>query len=341
MHTSVVRFEPARRADFFRLHSSHNDAGWCHCVAWWVGTWDGWGERSVEDNLALRNRLLDAGEYDGYLLYVDDQPAGWCQVGPRDRLSKLAQQFHLAPDAQTWAITCFLIAPAYRRQGLAAHLLRDVLIDLRARDVQRVEAFPKRGAQLEVDDLWNGPEAMFIDAGFQVVRDDATRPVLSIDLAGPPDCFVCRKHRGEIDIPGGAIYQDDHIYIGHIAPSNEQDATYLGYLMLEPKRHVAGLSDLNRAEAQMIGEWMTRLSRALKSSENAEHVYSFVLGDNVAHLHIHIVPRYAGAPREYWGVRVDEWRDAPHGDVQAVIALCARLRAWITHDRDSTSTHSS
>jgi diadenosine tetraphosphate (Ap4A) HIT family hydrolase len=96
--------------------------------------------------------------------------------------------------------------------------------------------------------------------------------------------------------------------------------------MLEPKRHVAGLADLNRAEAQLIGEWMARLSRALKSSENAEHVYAFVLGDHVAHLHIHIVPRYSGAPREYWGARVDEWPDAPRGDAQAVADLCARLR---------------
>jgi hypothetical protein len=26
------------------------------------------------------------------------------------------------------------------------------------------------------------------------------------------DCFVCRKHRGEIGVPGGAIYEDALVY---------------------------------------------------------------------------------------------------------------------------------
>jgi histidine triad (HIT) family protein len=42
-----------------------------------------------------------------------------------------------------------------------------------------------------------------------------------------------------------------------------------------------------------------------------------------------VVARYPGAPREYYGPRVDEWRDAPHGDVDAITALSDRLRAWL------------
>ena len=44
-------------------------------------------------------------------------------------------------------------------------------------------------------------------------------------------------------------------------------------------------------------------------------------------LHIDVIPRHRGAPREFWGARVDEWPDAPRGDEQAVEALEARLRA--------------
>ena len=32
----------------------------------------------------------------------------------------------------------------------------------------------------------------------------------------PADCYICRKHRGELLIPGGAIYEDDLLYAGHI-----------------------------------------------------------------------------------------------------------------------------
>ncbi len=48
----------------------------------------------------------------------------------------------------------------------------------------------------------------------------------------PTDCFICRKHRGEIMIPGGAIYEDDLLYAGHVG-TQEGQAAYLGYIMVE------------------------------------------------------------------------------------------------------------
>jgi histidine triad (HIT) family protein len=75
----------------------------------------------------------------------------------------------------------------------------------------------------------------------------------------------------------------------------------------------------------------SRLARALKECEGAEHIYAFVLGDGMSrgHMHMHIVPRYPGAPREYWGTRVDEWPEAPRGGLPEIEALCARLRAYL------------
>jgi GNAT superfamily N-acetyltransferase len=178
MTREVRRFDSACRSDFFDLHSEPNGGGWCNCVAWWVPTWGGWGDRTAAENRALRESLCARGEYDGYLLYVNHRPAGWCQVGPRDRLEKLAQQFDLQPDAEAWAITCFFIAKSHRRKGLASYLLHEVLSDLHERGVKRVEAFPKRREGLGTLDLWNGPEEIFLSEGFKVWRDDPKRPVL-------------------------------------------------------------------------------------------------------------------------------------------------------------------
>jgi len=183
MKYTTRRIDASNRRDFFELHCEGNDAGWCNCIAWWVPTWDGWGERTAEENKRLRESLFDRGEYDGYLIYADGLPAGWCQVGRRDRLEKLTRQLALAPDADVWAITCFMIAPAHRRTGLAGRLLADVLRDLRERGAARVEAFPKRGADLEVEDLWTGPESLFTNAGFTLLRDHDRFPILSLDLA--------------------------------------------------------------------------------------------------------------------------------------------------------------
>lgn len=55
-------------------------------------------------------------------------------------------------------------------------------------------------------------------------------------------------------------------------------------------------------------------------------MYSVVLGDAVPHLRIHLAPRYPGAPEEYWGMRVDEWPNAPRGGVADITAVSDRLR---------------
>jgi GNAT superfamily N-acetyltransferase len=173
----VQQLDASRRSDFFAYHCAANDSDWCHCVAWWTESWDGWGDRSAAQNRALRESLFDAGQYDGFLAYLDGMPVGWCQVGPRDRLQKLTSQYALAPDPGVWAVTCFNVAPRVRRQGVAAALLDSVLEAMRARGVGAVQAFPRRNAR-EPGDLWTGPEAVYRRAGFKVEADDPERPVL-------------------------------------------------------------------------------------------------------------------------------------------------------------------
>jgi len=97
MIISVVPLDTSRREDFYRVHSESHGCGWCNCVAWWVPTWEEWGERTADLNRALREELFSGRQYDGYLLYAEDRPVGWCQCGPRDRLPKLVQQFELQP----------------------------------------------------------------------------------------------------------------------------------------------------------------------------------------------------------------------------------------------------
>jgi histidine triad (HIT) family protein len=147
-----------------------------------------------------------------------------------------------------------------------------------------------------------------------------------MNAAHSSDCFVCRKHGGEIAMPGGPVYDDASMCVSHIGGA---EGTYLGYLMIEPKRHVRGVADLNEEEAQKLGLLVARAGRALTRSEGAEHVYVFVLGDAAQHLHVHVVARYPGAPRQYRGVHVDEWPDAPRGGEREIAALVERLGPYL------------
>jgi histidine triad (HIT) family protein len=132
------------------------------------------------------------------------------------------------------------------------------------------------------------------------------------------DCYVCRKHRAMSIVPGGAIAQDEHAVVSHLPltlPDRCVSAVYLGHLMVEPRRHVAGLGDLTPDEAASVGRLASAAAGALQRSEGAEHVDAAVIGEGVEHLHVQLVARYPGTPE-----------DAPRGDAQAVIALAERLR---------------
>jgi histidine triad (HIT) family protein len=140
-------------------------------------------------------------------------------------------------------------------------------------------------------------------------------------------CFVCDKHRAG----DGVISGDELMVVAHVLPDSPGvgGRVYLGHLIVEPRRHVSGLADLTDAEAAAMGRWAVRAAKALQ----AEHVYSSVVGHQVDHLHLHLVPRYAGTPREYWWPRLDEWPDAPFGGMAEVTRMVDELRMRLDVDR--------
>jgi GNAT superfamily N-acetyltransferase len=180
----VEAFGPDRRDDFRRLHSSANGAARCRCVAWWVPTWEGWGLRSAEENAGLREALCDGGVYDGLLAYAGREPVGWCQVGPRDRLPKLVRELALEPDADVWAVTCLLVAPSWRRRGVARDLVAAAIDHARAAGAARLEAYPRRVAD-DPAEMWTGPVLLYEQAGFVVAGGSERRHVVSLELPRP------------------------------------------------------------------------------------------------------------------------------------------------------------
>lgn len=142
------------------------------------------------------------------------------------------------------------------------------------------------------------------------------------------DCFICNKHAGKIKTAGLTIYEDEFVYVGHIDRNGEPN--YLGHIMIDLKRHVPTLGDMNQEEARSFGLMMARVSKALMESEHAEHIYSYVLGDAVPHLHMHLVPRYPNTPKEYWGPNaVYDWPQAPMGTDSEVVDLCTRMKKYL------------
>lgn len=133
-------------------------------------------------------------------------------------------------------------------------------------------------------------------------------------------------------MPGGSVGEDDLVVVSHLPvalPGRPGTTAYLGHLLVEPLRHAPGLEDLTDAEARAVGWWCARVSRALRQTGGAEHVYAARIGDGVPHLHVHLQPRYPGTPRDYWWERVDEWPGAARGDEQEIADFVSRLRAYL------------
>jgi diadenosine tetraphosphate (Ap4A) HIT family hydrolase len=146
----------------------------------------------------------------------------------------------------------------------------------------------------------------------------------------PEDCLICREQRGDVELPGGPLWDGKHVVGFHVPPIEENPRPYLGHLLLTPRRHVPGLEDLSDEEAATLGIAMARLARAMRKTLDLERVYSAVIGHGVPHLHVHLVPRYGGTPAEVTWVAVDEWEGSPHGDAPEIAELVNRLREKIS-----------
>lgn len=144
-----------------------------------------------------------------------------------------------------------------------------------------------------------------------------------------PDCLVCQKLRGERLPPGGALYSDEWVYASHAFIPPGQSAAYLGWTIIEIRRHISGLGEMTEAEAQALGLAIQRISRALQQVTGAERIYALVSGHAVDHLHLHLIPRYPGTPKEYDLAKVDEWPEAPRGGEAEIGDLCDRVRAGL------------
>jgi diadenosine tetraphosphate (Ap4A) HIT family hydrolase len=152
-------------------------------------------------------------------------------------------------------------------------------------------------------------------------------------VAAEIPCFVCAKHALGDHAPGGVLYEDDFVYAGHVHMNDER--AYRGHLVVEPRRHVEGFGLLSGDEAGRLGRLVNELAALLRTVLGADHVYVWALGGAPAsertppHLHVHLVPRYPGTPREYRGAMITRWPDAPRVDEQAMRALVAELRGQL------------
>jgi diadenosine tetraphosphate (Ap4A) HIT family hydrolase len=102
------------------------------------------------------------------------------------------------------------------------------------------------------------------------------------------NCFLCKKHKGEVaPPPGGYIYEGAHWLICH-APV---DKGPLGTLFIESRRHFLDYAEANDEELAEYGPVLKRVFTTLKDLTGAERVYQIVFLEGIDHFHAWVVPR--------------------------------------------------
>ena len=99
------------------------------------------------------------------------------------------------------------------------------------------------------------------------------------------DCIFCKIVKG--DIPCDKVYEDDNYFAFlDIKPLNQ------GHTLVIPKKHYRWVWDEPNQ-----GEYFTvvgKVANAIRKAFDTEFVVGEVLGDEVAHAHVHLIPRKQG-----------------------------------------------
>ncbi|MEM3126861.1 MAG: HIT domain-containing protein [Candidatus Woesearchaeota archaeon] len=99
------------------------------------------------------------------------------------------------------------------------------------------------------------------------------------------NCIFCKIAKGEI--PSYKVYEDkDFLAFLDITPRNK------GHTLVVPKKHFRWVWDVDDTLTKKQGIIVKKIANALKKTFNIDYVVSFIMGNEVPHSHVHLVPRF-------------------------------------------------
>lgn len=143
-----------------------------------------------EGNRRRLQTLVRRGPPPGLLGYVQDEPAAWCALAPREHYPRIEHSRTLGrvDDRSVWSVVCFFVAKPFRRRGLTVAMLGHAVRYARTRGAQILEGYPvdpKSGKTADAFAWWGVMDA-FLAAGFrEVARRSPTHPIVRMELTRP------------------------------------------------------------------------------------------------------------------------------------------------------------
>ena len=99
------------------------------------------------------------------------------------------------------------------------------------------------------------------------------------------NCIFCKISKGEL--PCHKVYEDKKFIVFlDIKP------VALGHLLIIPKEHVIWMQEADDKTISNIYKLAKKMIISLKKSLKCDYVQLSVVGNEVPHFHIHLIPRY-------------------------------------------------
>ena len=99
------------------------------------------------------------------------------------------------------------------------------------------------------------------------------------------ECVFCKIVKGEI--PSDILYEDDEVLAFlDIKPVN------FGHTLVIPKKHYEKMENTPDDTISAVFANAKKLMKAVKEAMSADFVALLVIGIDVPHFHVHLIPRY-------------------------------------------------
>lgn len=109
------------------------------------------------------------------------------------------------------------------------------------------------------------------------------------------NCIFCKIAKKEI--PAKVVYEDkEHIAFLDIRPYTK------GHTLLIPKKHYRNFLELPENEVKELFLCSQKLGKKLKAALGSQLVFLSVMGEEVPHTHVHLIPYYGEMPFERRGM---------------------------------------
>lgn len=165
---------PDRFEDFADVVNRNRRPTHCWCLSHRLtaGEISELGGKGADQRERAMRALCELEHPPGVVTYLDGTPVGWCNIGPRSEITRLARSSLMPPtdDLPVWSIVCVVVRSGHRRRGVTAHLLEGAVAWARANGAPAVEAHPvDPPGRMDLTMAFVGTRAMFERAGFEVV----------------------------------------------------------------------------------------------------------------------------------------------------------------------------